>query len=195
MTEHRDTKKLNRAAASVGKNQQSSPRPKRDPAAIKQAMLSASGNNPKKMGAGSYLLDPRGHKDIGLPLGDLEDHRWRISPSVARAKLHEVGLPYEGRRAGLIYSWPSIFRTEGVDTELAKNALLQPHHYLFDNMVDTAEAAAFLGFRDTSSIRKLVSTGQLSDTAYIQFGSRGVYRFRPEALRALQKNISVGRVV
>jgi hypothetical protein len=161
-------------------------------------MLDAAGvspNDKRRTIHNSYLLDPHNYMDVGLPLGKLEDHRWGVSPSVAREKLHKVGLPYKGRRAGLIYSWPSIFRAEGIDGELAENATRQTHPHLFDDLVDTAEAAALLGYQDASSIRKLVGASQLSDTAFVQFGSRGVYRFRLEALQAMRKRNSVGRIV
>ena len=170
-------------------------RPRRDPDAVRQAMLSTAGVSPIGTNSDSYLLDPRHHEDVGLPLGKLEAQRWGVSPPVARAKLQEAGLPYEGRRAGLIYRWASIFRAEGVIAELAETATRHTHAHLFNDLVDTAEAAALLGYRDASSIRKLVISGQLPVTAYIQFGSRGVYRFRPEQLRALRKRTSVGRIV
>jgi len=171
---------------------------KRDPAAVRKAMLGAAGVSPigkRRTSPDGYLLDPQNHMDVGLPLGKLEDQRWRVSPSVAREKLHKVGLPYEGRRAGLIYSWASIFRAEGIDEELAENATRQSHPDLFHDLVGTAEAAVLLGYQDASSIRKLVGASQLPDTAFIQFGSRGVYRFRLEALQVMRKRNSVGRIV
>lgn len=161
-------------------------------------MLGAAGVSPigkRRTSPDGYLLDPQNYMDVGLPLGKLEDQRWRVSPSVAREKLHKVGLPYEGRRAGLIYSWASIFRAEGIDEELAENATRQSHPDLFHDLVGTAEAAVLLGYQDASSIRKLVGASQLPDTAFIQFGSRGVYRFRLEALQVMRKKTSVGRIV
>ncbi|PWL27804.1 hypothetical protein [Marivita sp. XM-24bin2] len=112
-----------------------------------------------------------------------------------RAKLRAAGLPYEGRRAGLIYSWSSIFPAEGIDVEIAKNATQETHPDLFENLMDTAAAASLLGFRDASSIRKLIIAGELTDTAFVRFGLRGVYRFRTAALTALRKRKFQGRIV
>lgn len=132
---------------------------------------------------------------VGLLIGKLEDQRWGVSPPVAREKLYAAGLPYEGRRAELIYSWPSIFRAEGVDAELAKTAMRETHPHLFDDLLDTTTAAAALGFRDASSIRKLILAGELTDADFVRFGARGVYRFRPAALTGLRKKNMVGRIV
>jgi hypothetical protein len=186
--------------SSSGKNPElcSSRRSRRNPEAIRQAMLGSTGVShvgQHKGGPDSQSLGPLDNTDIGLTLGKLEDQRWGVSPSVAREKLHSAGIPYEGRRAGLIYSWPSIFRAEGIVHELAIRATRQTHPHLFDDLVSTAEAAAFLGYQDGSSIRKLIAASHLLDTAFIQFGTRGIYRFRPIALRAHRKGNSVGRIV
>ena len=176
----------------------SSRRSRRNPEAIRQAMLGtteASYVDQHKGRPDNHSSGPLGHTDIGLTLGKLEDQRWDVSPSVAREKLHSAGLPYEGRRAGIIYSWPSIFRAEGIVHELAICATRQTHPHLFDDLVSTTEAAAFLGYQDGSSIRKLVATNHFSDAALIQFGTRGIYRFRPNALRAHRKGNSIGRIV
>lgn len=170
-------------------------RTKRDPASIRQAIREAAGSGRAQTSSTNELPIPDGCENVGLPLGKLEDQRWGVSPSVAQAKLLEAALPYEGRRAGLIYSWPSILRAEGVDAELAKNATRETHTQLFDDLMDTAAAAAFLGFRDASSIRKLIIAGELTDTAFVRFGTRGVYRFRPTALIALRKKSLAGRIV
>lgn len=170
-------------------------RVKRNRAAVRQAMLEAAGLNTARNTTVRDRPTPNDLEGVGLPLAKLEDQRWGVSPIVAQAKLLEAALPYEGRRAGLIYSWPSIFRAEGLDADIAKNASRETHPDLFDDLVDTAAAADLLRFRDASSIRKLIIAGQLTDAAFIRFGSRGVYRFRPAALLALRKRNSVGRIV
>lgn len=173
-------------------------RSRRDPAAVRQAMLAAAegqANIDYSKVAEKPQHGPSDHKEIGLLLGELEDQRWHVAPPVARAKLNEAGLPYKGRRAGLIYSWRSILRAEGVDTEIAEKATVQTHPDLYEDLLDTARAALLLGYRDSSSIRKLVGTGQLSEIAYVKFGSRGVYRLRPAALNSLRKTPFQGLIV
>ncbi|MFP1646182.1 hypothetical protein [Pontitalea aquivivens] len=170
-------------------------RTKRDQAAIREAMLGAAGPGTAQANPVRELLPSDNLEHVGLPLGILEDQRWGVSPPVALEKLRAAGLPYEGRRAGLIYSWPSIFRAEGVDAELAKNATRETHPHLFDDLLDTAAAAALLGFRDASSIRKVIIAGEMPDTAFVRFGTRGVYRCRPAALATLRKRNLVGRIV
>ena len=167
-------------------------RRKRDAEAVRKQMLDFAGARPAGSGSNGLTLN---NCDIGLKLRELEDERWRVSSLVAKAKLLQFGLPYEGRRAGLIYSWPSIFRAEGIDTNLAKMATRQTHPELFDNLLNTSQAARLLGFQDASSVRKIVIAGRLTDPAFVQFGLRGVYRFRQSALLALQKRDSMGRVV
>jgi hypothetical protein len=186
--------------SSSGKNSEScsSRRSRRNPEAVRQAMLSSTGVSYVDQHKGcpdKHPLGPPDHPDIGLTLGRLEDQRWGVSPSVAREKLHNFCLPYEGRRAGLIYRWSSIFRAEGIVHELAISATRQSHPHLFDDLISTAKAATFLGYQDSSSVRKLVAANHFSDAAFIQFGTRGVYRFRPNALRAHRKGNSVGRIV
>ncbi|MBM2294907.1 hypothetical protein JQX09_23545 [Sulfitobacter pseudonitzschiae] len=132
---------------------------------------------------------------VGLTLRDLEDRRWCVSPPVAKERLRGAGLPYEGRRAGLIYSWASIFRAEGIDEKIAKSATQAEFPDLFDDLVDTSSAASLLGYKDPSSIRKLIGAGDIPQTAYIQFGSRGIYRFRQTPLMALRKASPMGRIV
>jgi hypothetical protein len=173
----------------------SSRRAKRNQAAVRQTMLDAAGTGATRTGHANKLLISDDLENVGLPLGKLEDQRWGVSPPVAKAKLHAVGFPYKGRKAELIYSWSSIFRAEGVDAELAKNATRETHPHLFDDLVDTAAAAALLGFKDASSIRKLIMAGELTEAAFVRFGTRGVYRFRPAALTALQKRTIVGEIV
>lgn len=173
----------------------SSHRAKRDRAAVRKAMLDAAGPVTAQASPARKPFTPDELENIGLPLGKLEDQRWGVSPPVAKAKLHAAGFPYKGRKAELIYSWSSIFRAECVDAELAKNATRETHPHLFDDLVDTAAAAALLGFKDASSIRKLIMTGDLTETAFVRFGTRGVYRFRPAALTALQKRTIVGEIV
>jgi hypothetical protein len=170
-------------------------RSKRDPAAVRKAVLDAVGPISAQANPVRELLLPDNLKHVGLPLSILEDLRWGVSPPVAREKLRAAGLPYEGRRAGLLYSWPSIFRAEDVDAELAKNATRETHPYLFDDLVDTAEAAALLGFKDASSIRKLIIAGELREDAFVRFGTRGVYRFRRAALEKLKKKKFMGQIV
>ncbi|AMY68308.1 hypothetical protein [Frigidibacter mobilis] len=133
--------------------------------------------------------------DIGLTLRDLEERRWSVSPSLARQALLEVGLPYEGRRAGLIYSWRSVFRAEGINDDEAGRATRDGRPELFDDLLDTSVAATFLGYRDSSSIRKLVASRAIPEGAYITFGSRGVYRFRQAGLRGLRRPALMGRIV
>jgi hypothetical protein len=134
-------------------------------------------------------------RDIGLTQRVLEDRRWGLSPSVAKERLLSVGLPYEGRRAGLIYSWPSIFRAEGVEDGIGKAATQEKFPELYDDLIDTSEAATLLGYRDASSIRKLIGSGDIPGAAYIKFGTRGVYRFRPALLQAMPQASLVGRIV
>lgn len=170
-------------------------RTKRDRAAIREEMLEAAGSGMAQTSLTHKLCNSDDLEHVGLLLGKLEDQRWGVSAPVAKGKLVEAGLDYEGRRAGIIYSWPSIFRVEGVDQELAKNATRETHPHLFEDLVDTNAAAALLGFRDASSIRKLIIAGELTDMAFVRFGTRGVYRFRPAALTALRKRNLVGRIV
>lgn len=170
-------------------------RTKRDRAAIREAMLDAAGTGAAQVKPVRELLPPDNLEHVGLPLGTLEEQRWGVSPPVALEKLRAAGLPYEGRRAGLIYSWPSIFRAEGVDAELAKNATRETHPHLFDDLVDTAGAAGLLGFKDASSIRKLIMGDELTEAAFVRFGTRGVYRFRPAALASLRKRNLLGKIV
>lgn len=173
----------------------SSRRAKRDRAAVRKIMLDAAGPVTAQASPVRKPFIPDELENVGLPLGKLEDQRWGVSPPLAKAKLHAAGLPYEGRRAELIYSWPSIFRAEGVDPELAKNATRETHPHLFDDLLDTAGAAALLGFKDASSIRKLIMADELTETAFVRFGTRGVYRFRPAALTTLRKRTIVGEIV
>ena len=158
-------------------------------------MLNAAGADVVRSIQGQPASDTHKRENVGLHLGKLEDQRWGVSHTVAKAKLCAAGLPYEGRRAGLIYSWPSIFRAEGIEEELAEKATRETHPHLFDNLVDTAGAASLLGFRDASSIRKLITAGELTETAFVRFGTRGVYRFRPATLTALGKRKLFGRIV
>ena len=173
----------------------SSRRAKRDRAAIREEMLDAAGPATAQTSPIRKPLTPVELANVGLPLGELEDQRWGVSPPLAKAKLHAAGLPYKGRRAELIYSWPSIFRAEGIEPEVAKNATRETHPHLFDDLVDTAGAAALLGFKDASSIRKLIMADELTETAFVRFGTRGVYRFWPTALTALRKRTIVGEIV
>lgn len=170
-------------------------RNKRDQSAVRKAMLDAAGPVTAQTSPVRKRFAPDELANVGLPLGKLEDQRWGVSPPLAKAKLHAAGRPYHGRRAGLIYSWSSIFRAEGVDAELAKNATRETHPHLFDDLLDTAAAAALLGFKDASSIRKLIMADELTETAFVRFGARGVYRFRPAALTALRKRTIVGEIV
>lgn len=172
------------------------PKAKRDPASIRKKMLSLAGSGAGQVGLqDDPLVSDTCNHDKGLPLGVLEGQRWGVSPSVAKAKLIEAGLPYEGRRMGLIYKWSSIFRAEGLDEELAKIATRETHPHLFDDLVNTAVAARLLGFRDASSIRKLIIDGELTDTSLVRFGTRGIFRIRPAALIALRKKKFWGRIV
>jgi hypothetical protein len=52
-----------------------------------------------------------------------------------------------------------------------------------------------LGFKDASSIRKLIMGDELTEAAFVRFGTRGVYRVRPAALTALRKTTIVGEIV
>ncbi len=132
--------------------------------------------------------------DAGLTLTELEDRRWAVSPTVACAMLTQARLRYEGRRGGLIYSWTSIFRAEGVADDIARQATRQSHPELFEDLLDTAAAATFLGYRDSSSIRKLVATGDISSADFVKFGTRGIYRFRPAGLVSL-RGVSAWEIV
>lgn len=134
-------------------------------------------------------------KDIGLTLREIEERRWSVSPPLARLALLRGGLPYEGRRAGIIYSWRSVFCAEGIDDNEAARATKDSRPELFEDLLDTKAAAAFLGFRDSSSIRKLVASGAIPESAYITFGTRGIYRFRPARLLALRRQALTGRIV
>lgn len=171
---------------------------RRNRTAISRAMSKAAGvpSTPQTMRQHAAIPDDiKQHAAIGLTLRDLEDRRWRVSPAVAKEKLLRAGLPYEGRRAGLIYSWASIFRAEGIPEEIAKNTTREDYPDLYGNLLDTSGAAELLGYRDPSSIRKLAGSGNIPETAYIKFGTRGVYRFRRGPLMALRKSVSAGRIV
>jgi hypothetical protein len=133
--------------------------------------------------------------EIGLTQRDLEDDRWCVSPAVAKDRLLGAGLPYEGRRAGLIYSWTSIFRAEGIEDRIAKIATRKRDPNLYEDLIDASAAAELLGYRDSSSIRKMVGSGDISKAAYITFGLRRIYRFRPGPLMAMRKASLVGRIV
>lgn len=173
----------------------SSRRAKRDRAAVRKTMLDAAGPLTAQASPVRKALTSDDLANVGLPLGILEDQRWGVSPPVAQEKLREAGLPYEGRRAKITYRWSSIFRAEGVDEELVKKATRETHPHLFEDLVDTKAAAALLGFKDASSIRKLIMAGELTDTAFVRFGTRKVYRFRPAALTVLRKRKILGRIV
>lgn len=186
-------KQIERSAQS----KQTLPRRRRDRFAIQQAMSKASGTS----GAGLHTKTPHrsdiktDNSEIGLTLRALEEKRWSISSVVAKEKILKAGFPYEGRRAGLIYSWPSIFRLEGINSDLAVSADRKHHPELFDDLLDTTAAASFLGYNDASSIRKLVADGSLHPSSYVRFGNRGVYRFRPTSLAAHRKTSLHGRIV
>lgn len=179
------------------KNPPRATKPKRNRAEIHLAMLQAAGGGHADGAAWSKSEDtgaPQIH-GAGLNQRDLEDRRWNVSPAIAKQRLLEVGLPYEGRRAGLIYSWASIFRAEGMSATFARAATSEDCPDLYDNLLDTSGAAELLGYQASSSIRKLVGSGDIPETAYITFGARGIYRFRPAPLMALRKTSSMGRIV
>ncbi|SDJ63700.1 hypothetical protein [Salipiger marinus] len=182
-------------------NATSSSRPKalkrRNRAAISLALSEAAGLPLAEQPEPPHLAttSSKQHSVPGLTLRELEDHRWCISPVLAKERLHEFGLPYEGRRAGLIYSWASIFRAEGLEPEFAKTVTAEERPDLFEHLLDTSAAAALLGYRDASSIRKLVASGQIGPDVYLIFGRRGVYRFRPGALEPLRKASLRGKIV
>jgi hypothetical protein len=171
-------------------------RPKRDVKAIHRAMEQLAGVSvacePLHKGPKKLLSSEK--KDIGLSLRELEERRWHVTPKIAEERVLGAGLPYEGRRAGLIYSWSSIFRAEGIDEQIVRIASREVFPALYDDLLDTSEAAQILGFRDASSIRKLVGLGEIKESGYIKFGARGIYRFRPSAIVALQGR-KMGRVV
>lgn len=184
----------------AGEKKTSKPRgatkPKRDRDGIRLAMMQAVGRDhhggtPANLGNTGASPD----RGIGLSQRDLEERRWNVSPAIAKERLLSVGLPYEGRRAGLIYSWASIFRAEGIDAATTEMATPENNRELYDDLLDTSEAAELLGYRDASSIRKLVGSGDIPETAYIKFGARGIYRFRPGPFMALRKASFAGRTV
>lgn len=182
-------------------NATSSSRPKavkrRNRAAISLALSEAVGLPLAEQSEQPHLAatSSKQHSVPGLTLRELEDERWCISPVLAKERLHEFGLPYEGRRAGLIYSWSSVFRAEGLEPEFAKTVTAEERPDLFEPLLDTSAAAALLGYRDASSIRKLVASGEIRPDTYLIFGRRGVYRFRPGALEPLRKASLRGRIV
>lgn len=183
-------KKIERSA----QDKQTRQRPKRDRAAIQQAMLRAAMTD----GAALHATVSRraaDNSETGLTLRALEEKRWSVSPVVAKEKILEAGLPYEGRRAGLIYSWSSIFRLEGIDSDLADSANRTRDPALFEDLLDTTAAASLIGYSDASSIRKLVANSELHPSSYIRFGNRGVYRFRPAPLIAHRMPSLRGRIV
>ena len=187
----------NKQIDSSTQNKQTPQRRRRDKFAIQQAMSKASGTS----GVGMRTKMPHrsaikaDNSEIGLTLRALEEKRWSISSAVAKEKILKAGFPYEGRRAGVIYSWPSIFRLEGIHSDLAVSADRKHQPELFDDLLDTTAAASFLGYRDASSIRKLVADGSLHPFSYVRFGNRGVYRFRPTSLAAHRKPSLHGRIV
>lgn len=159
---------------------------RRDSAAILAMMQSQALSEGQDLSATSQsrtrIFADTDISEVGLTLGQLEDRRWSISPSLARLILENADLPYEGRRAGNFYSWRSIFRVEGIPHEVATQATRKSHPELFDDLLDTTAAAELMGYQDSSSIRKKVASGEISRDAYITFGRRGVYRFRPAML-------------
>lgn len=186
-------KKIERSA----QEKQTPQRPKRDREAIQQAMLRAAMTDGEAQHTStSHRADIKAdNSDIGLTLRALEEKRWSVSPVVAKEKILEAGLPYEGRRAGLIYSWSSIFRLEGIDSDLADSADRTRDPALFEDLLDTTAAASLIGYSDASSIRKLVANASLRPPSYIRFGNRGVYRFRPALLIAHRMPSLRGRIV
>ena len=168
-------------------------RQKRNTDDIQKAMVQAAGVS-MQTPVRAHAKEFRG-EEMGLTLRALEDRRWKISPSVSKEKLRSAGLPYEGRMAGIIYSWQSIFRAEGLLEELAKSATRENFPGLFLDLLDTSQAAVVLGYKDASSVRKLVNAGRIDEGNYITFGSRGVYRFRQEAISALRPQNRIARIV
>lgn len=131
----------------------------------------------------------------GLLLGELEENRWKVSRQTAAEKLRSAGLPVEGRRAKLIYSWPSILRAEGLDQSLAGAATRKTHPGLFEALLTGDEAAQFIGVHDGSTIRRMVATGVIQPSAYVIFGSRGMRRYRRSGLEGERLRRLEGRLV
>lgn len=157
-------------------------------AAVELGLSTASAQ--KSSERGSYSGD-----DLGLSLRDLETVRWGVSAETAKDKLIEAGLPHEGRRARLTYSWRSILCAEGVDPLVAATATRQSHPELFDDFLDGAAAARFIGFRSDSVVRKMVLSGEIPAAAYVLFGSRPIRRFRPAFLTAARRRRLDGKLV
>jgi len=122
----------------------------------------------------------------GLTLRELEEKRWSVAAETARAKLGAAGLPVLGRRAGLVYSWRSIFIAEGVAADTAAIATRDSHPALFDDLLDGEAAAARIGAGSPSTVRKLAGSEEIPRDAWVGFGSRGVRRFRPALLDAIR---------
>lgn len=171
----------------------SRPSGRRNKNSIRQAMLATAGASSPLKAANNEAADPS--KLPGLTLKQLENDRWNVSAKVARARIESVGLPYEGRRANIIYSWSSIFRAEGLAESTISNA--SPHEFpdLYRDLLSTSAAADYFGYKDASSIRKILLSGKISPENFIVFGTRGIYRIRPAALFQMKNNFLTGRIV
>jgi hypothetical protein len=82
-----------------------------------------------------------------------------------------------------------------VDASLARNAVQDADHWLYDDLLNTAAAATLLEFQDPSSVRKLIIAGRIPSTMFVRFGKRGVFRIRSAALLKLRRKSLIGRVV
>ncbi len=135
----------------------------------------------------------------GLLLADLEQ-RWSASRTLTRDLIEKAGLPWGGRRIGIIYSWQSIFKLEGLTYELAKHASPQANPDLYQDLLCTKAAASHLykhlgQYRSSSSVRKLIKAGTIPVDTFITLGSRGMYRFRPQAFQQVCMTLMQGRLV
>lgn len=166
-------------------------RKKRNPADIAQRVLREAGVEAILTQEPPHATSPALHQsgDKGLTLQELEDRRWAISPPVAKTVILAAGLPYEGRRARIIYSWASIFKAENLNKSVAKSATRESHPELFEDLLDTKSAAEMLGYRDGSSIQKLMLEGDVESAMY----HRLVTQFHIRGLAGSAKNHHVGK--
>jgi hypothetical protein len=167
----------------------------KDMQAVAQAAASELGISFDTMAAQAVSCSNIIGSDAGLILADLEKNRWGVSSKTAKTKLIEAKLPHGGRSAKLIYSWASIFRAEGIAAEVASMATRLSHPELFDDLLDGAAAARFIGVGSESAVRKLVLSGEIPPTAYVMFGSRPFRRFRPSLLTLARISRLQGRLV
>lgn len=139
------------------------------------------------------------NRSEGIELGQLEV-RWKASRAFTRTLLEEADLPWAGRRAGLRYSWFSVFLVEGLSEQVATNATLETHPDLYRDLLNTDDAAnrlyeAIGKYKTSQSVRKLIRAGTIPAHSFITIGPRRMYRFRPLAFNRVCLDLMQGRLV